>query len=287
MTDNVPRNDAASRTSNRSRRRTDCMSLPFSTHPLYQLRRILVIVAVLGALLCVFATSFSPYYYSYGAIVHTCIFLCLSAFLCLLDLICWGTRKKDHPDEDPDRPTGRWALVDLIAAIALQFAFWGSIPGLSYPYSYDEFNLLGAYGILGALVCSILHAVCFWRQLMDSKKKAWLSTLTRPVCARCGYVEEQNDPPASGEQGHEEQPNIFPYAGPSAEFGRSNVMTPESPERAMEEGLLIGSDFGSNYGSVERDEPVLEPPEGVVVGKGKKKAKSSGSQKSSTKASSS
>ena len=64
-------------------------------------------------------------------------------------------------------------------------------------------------------------------------------------------------------------------------------MTPESPESAMEEGLLIGSDFGSNYGSVERDEPVLEPPEGVVVGKGKKKAKSGGSQKSSTKASSS
>ena len=55
----------------------------------------------------------------------------------------------------------------------------------------------------------------------------------------------------------------------------------------MEEGLLIGSDFGSNYGTIEREEPVLEAPDAVIVGKGKKKAKSAGSQKGSAKASSS
>lgn len=55
----------------------------------------------------------------------------------------------------------------------------------------------------------------------------------------------------------------------------------------MEEGLLIGSDFGSTYGSVGRDEPVLDPPEDIIVGKGKKKAKSGGSQKGSSKVSTS
>lgn len=124
---------------------------------------------------------------------------------------------------------------------------------------------------------------------MDSKKQAWLATLQRPACARCGYVEEQNNStPTTDRRTHEEQPNVFPYAGPSADFGRSNVMTPESPESAMEEGLLIGSDFGSSYGAVEREEPVLEPPEGIVVGKGKKKVKNGGgSQKGSTKESTS
>ena len=38
----------------------------------------------------------------------------------------------------------------------------------------------------------------------------------------------------------------------------------------MEEGLLIGSDFGG-YGSFEPSEPTLDQPEEIVVGKSKKK----------------
>lgn len=117
---------------------------------------------------------------------------------------------------------------------------------------------------------------------MARKKKDWLSKLERQPCDRCGYVEEQNEPAAVDQQPTHEHPNVFPYAGPSADFGRANVLTPESPESVMEEGLLIGSDFGSSYGAVERTEPVLEPPNEIVVGKGKKKAKSSGSEKSAT-----
>ena len=118
---------------------------------------------------------------------------------------------------------------------------------------------------------------------MAHKKKNWLSKLERRPCDRCGYVEEQNDSSTSNQQLPHEHPNVFPYAGPSANFGRANVLTPESPESIMEEGLLIGSDFGSSYGAIDRTEPVLEPPHEIVVGKGKKKAKSSGSQKSASK----
>ena len=120
---------------------------------------------------------------------------------------------------------------------------------------------------------------------MNHKKQIWLSTLGKQSCARCGYNEEQNDPPISDHRHDSEGANIFAYAGPSADFGRANVLTPESPESAMEEGLLIGSDFGSDYGSVKRTEPVLEPPEEIVVGKGKKKVRSGSSQKASVKGS--
>ena len=117
---------------------------------------------------------------------------------------------------------------------------------------------------------------------MARKKKDWLSKLERQSCARCGYVEEQNVSTTVNQQAAHEHANVFPYAGPAADFGRATVLTPESPESVMEEGLLIGSDFGSGYGAVERAEPVLEPPNEIVVGKGKKKAKSSGSQRSAT-----
>lgn len=122
---------------------------------------------------------------------------------------------------------------------------------------------------------------------MDHKKQNWLSKLDKQPCARCGYTEEQNDPPSPSHQHDGERANIFTYAGPFADLGRATVLTPESPESAMEEGLLIGSDFGSDYGSVKRAEPILEPPEEIVVGKGKKKMRSGGSQKCSSKGSTS
>lgn len=122
---------------------------------------------------------------------------------------------------------------------------------------------------------------------MDKKKQDWLSKLKEQPCARCGYTEERNDRDPANRLSSDAQPNIFPYAGPSAVFDRANILTPESPESAMEEGLLIGSDFGSGYSSVERAEPVLKSPEEVVVGKGKKKAKSASSQAGSSKTSAS
>ena len=70
--------------------------------------------------------------------------------------------------------------------------------------------------------------------------------------------------------------NTFPYVGPSAAAPapRSPQLTPESAASTMEEGLLIGSDFETGYGSIEPSEPTLEQPEEVVVGKGKKKKSS-------------
>ena len=68
--------------------------------------------------------------------------------------------------------------------------------------------------------------------------------------------------------------NTFTYAGPSASFPKAaKILTPQSPDSSMEEGLLIGSDHGSGYGSISPAEPTLEQPAEVLVGsKGKKSA---------------
>ncbi len=145
-TDEPTRNGSRSSTPSRSRRRTDCMSLPFSSHPLYRLRLATLIVAVVGALLCFLGHD--------GILGSSFVVLGLSAFLCALDLICYAIKKKDNPDEEPERPTGKWALVDLIMAVLLQFVFWPSLVSLSEPYIYYNYNILGVYGILADLICS-------------------------------------------------------------------------------------------------------------------------------------
>lgn len=137
----------------------------------------------------------------------------------------------------------------------------------------------------------ILHAVAFWKELMARKKDAWLASLPPPTCERCGYTSPSSTPstaqpatkPLPPLPAEHAQPNIYPYAGPSAEFRQSNILTPdrsESEESAMEEGLLLGSDFEGGYQTISREEEtVVEQPEGVVVGgkvrkgKGRKKEK--------------
>ena len=120
---------------------------------------------------------------------------------------------------------------------------------------------------------------------MARYKKKWLASLPIQPCARCGYV-ETTDGITPPHQGSYEQPaNTFTYAGPSARFERRDLLTPESPDSTMEEGL-IGSGYRAGYGSISRPEPTLHQPEEVMVGKGKKKASSGvvgkGSNKSAT-----
>lgn len=117
---------------------------------------------------------------------------------------------------------------------------------------------------------------------MARKKKTWLASLFKEPCARCGYTEIDDAPlPSNQAQSHPrvanrapERPNVFPYAGPSARFQETTVLTPQASDSAMEEGLLIGSDFEGGYQTISRDdETVIEQPEGIAVTKGKGKGK--------------
>lgn len=107
---------------------------------------------------------------------------------------------------------------------------------------------------------------------MARKKDAWLVSLPKDPCARCGYTDIDGDSPANRANHSSIQHNIHPYASPSADFRQANILTPEQSESAMEEGLLIGSDFEGGYQTMAReDETTIEQPEGVVVVKGKSK----------------
>lgn len=61
------------------------MALPFKDHPIFHLRKALIIIAVIGILLCCLASS-NRYYYGerFGA---SALSLGLSALLCISDLI--------------------------------------------------------------------------------------------------------------------------------------------------------------------------------------------------------
>ena len=110
---------------------------------------------------------------------------------------------------------------------------------------------------------------------MARYKKRWLANLQMQPCARCGYGEVSVEQTKPHRTTTDQAPNTFTYAGPSAQFRRTNILTPESPDSAMEEGLLMRSDFDTGYGSIGRSEPTIDQPEQVVVGKGKKKKVSS------------
>lgn len=117
---------------------------------------------------------------------------------------------------------------------------------------------------------------------MARKKNGWLASLPNEPCARCGFTEHDETPLAPAQQRSRPalivrapaQPNVFPYAGPSAEFRQANTLTPQVSDSAIEEGLLIGSDFEGGYQTISRDEDaVVEQPENVVVVKAKAKGK--------------
>lgn len=116
---------------------------------------------------------------------------------------------------------------------------------------------------------------------MARKKHTWLRSLSvsPQPCAGCGYVEIDKPvqhPQQQAGRSARHGPNVFPYAGPSADCRCAGVFTPEREESAMEEGLLIGSDFDGGYQTMDADrdeETTVEQPESVVVGKGKGKGK--------------
>lgn len=136
---------------------------------------------------------------------------------------------------------------------------------------------------------SLLHLYCFWKQLVTYYKIAWLRTLPHGPCARCGFSVSSVDVlrshlPFRQEREYRRQPvgttrapasparpNLCTYAGPSATLHDESALTPQTTDSAMEEGLLVSSDYGGGYGAVEtaneQEDIVVQEPREVVVQK--------------------
>ncbi|KAK5164939.1 uncharacterized protein LTR77_009604 [Saxophila tyrrhenica] len=243
--------------------RLEIMSLPFSSHPLFKLRRASIIIALIGIFLCV--CSFKPW--SDGSLVGAALILAISALCCAADLLRYAIKKVENPDQDPLWPQRKWMLADGVLAVVLQFTFWAAASDLSY--SGDDI-VVAAYGVLGALLCSLLHAWCLWKEITARYKKKWLAELERTPCSQCGHTESIAQA-AQASHGFYDAESARPFL-PT----REPMMTPESVASTLEEGLLIGSDY-NGYGSIDPVEPTLVQPEEVIVGKGKKSKKSAAS----------
>ncbi|KAF2169965.1 hypothetical protein M409DRAFT_19580 [Zasmidium cellare ATCC 36951] len=241
-------------------------NLPYKSHPIYHLRRLLLIVSLLGVFLCFI--SGDPYALT---IFFACVFvLAVSIFFVLCDLTAYALKKAQSPDHDPQWPKIIFMVGDVILAVVLQFAFWTAIATLENRGPYYGSTTCPAYAALTPLICSILHAVSFWKELMARCEKKWLLRLSLEPCPRCGYHETAEN--ETDQQARQPPPsNTFPYVGPSASYQPPTVTTPTVSDSMMEEGLLIGPELTKNYGAVETTEPTVGEPAEVVVGKGKKK----------------
>ncbi|KAF2719650.1 hypothetical protein K431DRAFT_286453 [Polychaeton citri CBS 116435] len=264
------------------------MGSPYSSHPIYALRKWTIISSVVGLIVnsLVFAEPLS-------------LFLVLSsAIFCLADFIDWANKKVTDPDHEPKWPRKLFMVLDIIFALLLLLAFWYAICISVFGYYYR--GPVEAYAALFYLTSSFLHAYSFWKELMGQKKAAWLAKLQAPACERCGWLNQadsverhcqpQHPSPPNATKAQPSrpatrqnvQPNLFTYAGPSASESATSyqrgddILTPQHTESAMEEGLLIGSDVGTGYGSIAESvaadthlEPELDQPAEIVVGKGK------------------
>ncbi|KAK5689323.1 hypothetical protein LTR17_026340 [Elasticomyces elasticus] len=266
------------------------MDLPFSTHPLYNIRRANIIIALVALLFCLFSPQ--PWWYSDPFQFEACILLVSLIFLAA-DLCCYAEKKKRDPERDPPWPSRKVMLGDAALAVVLLGAFMAAVSAAANSYG-SAGRVVGAYTALGALVCSVSHAYSFWKELGACYKAKWLASIriAPQPCARCGYSEIPTECPCRVHCTHPHlagpmPPNSFFYSGSSATPVRRATasasertviaMTPDSPslDSTMEEGLLIGSDLGTGYGSIVEPErePTLEQPEETIVSSSSSKAK--------------
>lgn len=123
------------------------MALPYQSHPIYCLRKAIIIIAIIGILLCCIGNS------SLQPLTASVIFLATSALFATADLLFYATKKVEHPDQDPPWPVWKIMLGDLVLAVVLQLVFWNALIVLSWQLTYES-NFIGAYGALADLLCS-------------------------------------------------------------------------------------------------------------------------------------
>lgn len=212
--------------------------LPYDTHPLFSQRQILIITSLIGAALCLLTINAS------GDLTYTVslLFLFLSTFLAACDLNCYAMTKIKQPEEELRWPQVVTIVADLFLAIVLQLSVWASADAVEHlsPGS----RVCAAHAALTDLLCSLLHAYCFWKQVEARWMTKWLAGLQKEPCKQCGHKPD-------------EDVSVGPDQRSPATRGRPSgerASPTQDQNSRMEEGNLIDSDLGSAYEHVENTE---------------------------------
>ncbi|KAF2801398.1 uncharacterized protein BDZ99DRAFT_528508 [Mytilinidion resinicola] len=285
--------------------------LPYKTHPIYQLRRASIYVAIIGGILTLLASTSDYYDLNEQPIYGYALFLLFISFLfCLHDLATYAiakitqaplqpsllpstrteARHSDNGDDD-DNPKPKWprkrsVITDGVLAVLLQVMFWFFMASRSY-----RSTATGAYAGLAILVASILHGMAFWRGLMARKHAQWRAELQAKPCARCGFFDSEHGDEGraqtSGECLRQDLQGVqIPgdwRVGAMAEQNRNAVDVDVEARKDAERDLLLTpegstSSRSQGYGMLKRTaEPMPSVQEKTVKKKGKKRVVVDGS----------
>ncbi|KAF2108376.1 hypothetical protein BDV96DRAFT_264574 [Lophiotrema nucula] len=192
---------------------------PYKSHPLYKLRLLSIITALLGFALNLLSIGTVSETYEVGPFMISLILLFISLVFILVDLYKYAKAQLSSAlgqqglaviSPLPGRPSSSHSLhiralesseyhwppksllvIDIILALAFQWLFWGelfAIVGMARGRYYYTGGLetIEAYANLCNFAASVLHGVAFWKELMARKKEAWRRDLEARGCERCG-----------------------------------------------------------------------------------------------------
>ncbi|KAK3628861.1 hypothetical protein LTR22_022146 [Elasticomyces elasticus] len=123
------------------------MDLPFSTHPLHNIRIANFIIALVALLFCLFSPQ--PWWYSDPFQFEACILLVSLIFLAA-DLCYYAQKKKQDPEHDPPWPSREIMLGDAALAVVLLGTFMAAVSAAANSYG-SAGRVFGAYTALGPM----------------------------------------------------------------------------------------------------------------------------------------
>ncbi|KAF2492520.1 hypothetical protein BU16DRAFT_542408 [Lophium mytilinum] len=174
--------------------------LPYQTHPIYQLRRASICVAIIGCTLTLLTSTSDDYHSNEQPIYGSALILLFISFLfCCYDLATYAIAKitpapvqqpsllpstctkaqhsndgGDDDDPEPQWPRKSFLIADGILPVLLHAMFWFIMASESY-YS----TATGASAGLASLVASALHGIAFyygytaWKHIIELEATAY------------------------------------------------------------------------------------------------------------------
>ena len=254
---------------------------PYTSHPLYALRRATIITSIVAFFLNIFAIGALIDYDKYNIppfLFSIALHFLSSAFI-LHDLLTYtpptsapAVPAPPREDQGQTWPSYRLLVIDFLLALSftwLFFAVFGAIMNGRSSYYYGRgAETIEAYANLANLVAGILHAVAFWKELIARKQNAWRAEvdLEARICTNCaGACEDVGRGEDARLEGGAEGVRESGPARPSflARLGKGRAVLPGWAQGGQERGE--GEARGSVAG-VSVQEPLLDTPDESHVG---------------------